>query len=128
MRTRSSVVAAGLLGVVLLGAGSWAWAAIPAPATGLITACYAKVGGALRVIDGATAAKCRATENKISWQQAGLRWRGVWSATVPYALNDAVSYRGGSAIATANPPVGTQPSLEAYWAKLAVPGAAAPTP
>jgi hypothetical protein len=56
---------------VALGAGTFAVGAIPGK-DGQVTACYAKRGGALRVIDGEKKkAKCRKGEKKIAWSQQG---------------------------------------------------------
>jgi hypothetical protein len=63
------------LGAALIGAGSMAavgsiaWASIPNDG-GLITGCYQKTTGALRVID-TEHADCRANETALSWNQQG---------------------------------------------------------
>ncbi len=59
-----SLIAAGALGALAYGA-------IPG-AGGTITACYAKVGGGLRVIDESVA-DCQTKETKIQWNQVGPR-------------------------------------------------------
>lgn len=50
-----------------------------------------------------------------------LNWRGVWSASTAYALNDAVSHNGSSYIATgAVGPTSTPPETDtAHWGVLA---------
>jgi len=68
IRTRRPLV--GIL-VVLLAAlvgGGIAYAAIPS--NGVITGCYLKSGGTLRVIDAATI-KCKSTETQLQWNQTG---------------------------------------------------------
>ena len=65
MKRTLTVLVAGL---VLLGVcGGVALATIPG-AGGVIHGCYAKLGGALRVIDNGP---CRATEAPLSWNQMG---------------------------------------------------------
>jgi hypothetical protein len=48
-----------------------AWAAIPNSPAGTITGCYAKTGGALRIIDRQAGKKCKSTEKELSWAQVG---------------------------------------------------------
>lgn len=50
-------------------AGGVAYAAIP-DSSGTIHACYAKSGGALRVID--SAASCKSGETSLNWSQQGV--------------------------------------------------------
>jgi hypothetical protein len=52
--------------------GSIAWAAIP-DSTGVIHACYANKGGALRVIDTAATTTCKSTEQPLTWNQQGIQ-------------------------------------------------------
>lgn len=63
-----------LLAIVLaLAAGSLAYAGIPS-SSGSISGCYAKDGGALRLIDLSRGIRCStATETAISWSQTGPR-------------------------------------------------------
>lgn len=44
---------------------------IPDSNTGVITACYKKDGGALRVIDAQAGDKCKSDENELSWNHSG---------------------------------------------------------
>jgi hypothetical protein len=79
---RSQLVAAvvGALAATAL-AGGIAWAAIPGDG-GVISGCYTKIGGLVRVIDTAKAQTCNGTlENPISWNQQGPK--GDIGATGP---------------------------------------------
>ena len=71
MRRRDLIAAAaGALAAVVL-AGGVAWAAIPGDG-GVISGCYLKLGGGLRVIDTARGQKCLPNlEAQITWNQAG---------------------------------------------------------
>ena len=77
-RRRKLLLAGGIACVAALSGGV-ALAAIPAP-NGVITACYAKTGGALRVIDPSAGQSCAGTEKKLVWNAHGINWRGAWSA------------------------------------------------
>ncbi len=76
----------------------------------IISGCYQKNNGQLRI---AVSGICRPDEIAISWNQAdsgpsagpgqsGIIWRGEWSNSTAYAINDAVSYNGSSYIALMN--------------------------
>ena len=55
----------------------------------------------------------------------GLAWEGAWSSGTSYAVNDAVSYGGGSYLSVGAGNVGQRPDLyPAAWAVLAQAGAA----
>jgi collagen type I/II/III/V/XI/XXIV/XXVII alpha len=56
---------------------------------------------------------------------AGLTWRGVYSPTTTYAINDAVGYGGGSYFAL-QPALGVAPTVTTHWALLALQGAVGP--
>ena len=87
MATVAAAVVAAVSGV--------AWATIPDSNTGQISACYPTSGatkGQLRVIDAQAGATCAAGEASVSWQKNGLRWKGAWSPTTAYALNDLVTF------------------------------------
>jgi hypothetical protein len=58
--------------VFLLAAGGVAAAAIPA-SNGVITGCYSKTTGALRVIDAEAGATCAKSEKRVTWNQQGPR-------------------------------------------------------
>lgn len=95
-------------------------AAIP-DANGVIKACYAKNGGALRVADTGT---CKSTEISISWNQigpAGMTWRGEWASGTSYQVRDAVLYQGSSYIAIFANQGSTPPNSN--WMLLASGGA-----
>ena len=85
MRSRSSILRyagrrllhtapglAGLLVLAVAGTAGIAFAAIPG-GDGKVSACYAKQGGALRVIDKAKGQTCKASERRLVWNQRGLR-------------------------------------------------------
>jgi hypothetical protein len=59
-----------VLVAVLVGVGVAA-AAIPDNSTGIITACYQKRRGTVRVIDAQTGERCRKSEKQLSWSQNG---------------------------------------------------------
>jgi len=84
---------------------------LPAPDGNVINGCYQKVNGQLRISGGP--GMCRPDEFAISWNQAGsvqsassgpsgIVWRGAWSNTTAYAINDGVSYQGSSYISLVN--------------------------
>ena len=56
--------------VAAVAAGSIAWAAIPS-GTGVITGCYNKATGALRVVDAESGASCTPAERTLEWNQTG---------------------------------------------------------
>jgi hypothetical protein len=56
---------------------------------------------------------------------AGINWRGNWSGSTTYAVNDAVAYLGGSYISTASGNTTTPPS--STWQLLSQPGTTGPT-
>jgi hypothetical protein len=101
-------------------------AAIPDAGSRVFHGCYANSGGALRVIDPSAGQSCQASESAITWNQRGISWRGSWSSTKAYVVNDAVVYNGSSYIAkVANTNV--VPTTAATWAVLAAKGAAGKT-
>jgi hypothetical protein len=107
-----------------LGAAAAAWAAIPDAGTGLIHGCYNKTSGALRVIDPSTGHTCASTESALNWNQRGINWRGTWSSTTAYNINDAVVLNGSSYVAIAANTNSKPPS--ANWNTLALHGAIGP--
>jgi hypothetical protein len=116
------VVAAGVAAVVSLGA--IAFAAIPDAGTGVFHGCYDKTSGALRLIDPSLGQSCGANENAVTWNQRGVNWKGTWSPTTTYNINDAVASRGTSYIAIA-PNLNSQPPAAA-WNVLASKGGPGP--
>jgi len=96
-------------------------AAIPSSPGGVFTGCVstaAATKGALRMIDAPAGGVCKSTETKVTWNQRGINWRGTWSATTAYALNDAVAYHGSSYIATVAS-TNSAPTIASKWAVLA---------
>lgn len=105
-------------------AGGVAVAAIPSTSTGKITACYATSGtnkGVLRVIDADANEKCKSSEKQIVWASSGLRFRGTWSSTVSYSIDDVVVRNGSSYIALAATR-NVQPPSAGKWALMAAAG------
>jgi prepilin-type N-terminal cleavage/methylation domain-containing protein len=49
------------------------------------------------------------------------QWRGPWSNTATYAVNDVVSNAGSFYLCIAAPPVGQAPPSAAYWSNYIVP-------
>jgi hypothetical protein len=70
--TRKHWMASGIvvLVAIIVGVGVAA-AAIPDSSTGIITACYQKQRGMLRVIDAQAGQRCRKSERQLSWSQKG---------------------------------------------------------
>ena len=67
MGKRTLVFSAALVAVAV---GSIAWGAIPG-GTGVITGCYNKTTGALRVVDAEAGASCTPAERPLEWNQTG---------------------------------------------------------
>jgi hypothetical protein len=67
---RLSIWKVGAIGVAALAMGGVAYATIPT--NGVISACYTKAGGALRVIDSTTGT-CSSKETSLAWNVAGAR-------------------------------------------------------
>lgn len=53
-----------------------------------------------------------------------IRWRGPWSNSVTYSLDDAASYEGGSYVSLASGNLGSAPTAsgDALWGVIALPG------
>jgi Concanavalin A-like lectin/glucanases superfamily/Collagen triple helix repeat (20 copies) len=58
---------------------------------------------------------------------AGLTWRGTWSSSTAYAVDDAVSYSGSSYFCTAANTAQQPDTATSYWAPLAMRGATGAT-
>ncbi|WP_191242656.1 hypothetical protein [Amycolatopsis deserti] len=118
MKRKSKIVV--VTGAVLaLTAGGVAWASIPGD-DGVIHACYAKNGGALRVSDTGS---CKSGEVALNWNNvgpAGLTWKGEWAPGAAYQPRDAVLYQGSSYIAIF-PSTGSAPP-NSNWMLLAAKG------
>jgi hypothetical protein len=117
----------GVAGLVLAASGAvitsaLASASIP-DAAGVFHGCVRTSTGALRIIDTGKGRTCKASETAVSWNKAGINWKGAWASTASYSQGDAVSYEGSSYLAVvANTNV--LPTSAADWAVLA--GAGAP--
>lgn len=55
-----------------LTVGGVAYASIPGP-SGVISGCYKRIGGALRVVDAGAGVRCNASETPLNWNQIGAR-------------------------------------------------------
>jgi hypothetical protein len=110
MKTHQHTLAVFGAVIALLIAGVIAFASIPA-ADGLISACYSKNGGSLRVIDAA-AERCLKTETPLSWNQRGLQGlngtngtnglNGVGVTSQPLPVGDPHCPNGGSKFTSAS--------------------------
>lgn len=67
--SRVAWLAAGVVVATAL-VGGVAYAVIPSP-SGVISGCYDKINGQLRIIDASTGATCRPSEKALSWSQTG---------------------------------------------------------
>ena len=104
--------------------GGVALANIPDAGTGVFHACANTSTGALRLVDPSKSQKCTKSETSVSWNQAGTRWRGSWSASTAYAVHDVVAYDGSSYLALA-PNEGADPTSSGTdWTPIAMAGAA----
>jgi len=107
------------------GAAGVAAASVP-DAAGTIHACYSTSNGALRVIDTALHQACSTSEKALNWPARSIRWRGSWTSTTAYAVDDSVGYAGGSYMALIGN-AGKAPSASpTVWAVLAQLGSAGP--
>lgn len=104
--------------------GGIAFATIPNNLDGSISACYktsAPNKGQVRIIDHQAGRACRAGESMLSWPSRAFRWRGAWSSTVAYKVNDVVQLDGSSYIATA-PTTNVLPLSAGYWSLMTAAG------
>src|SRR3954447_18956036 len=70
-RRQATLLAAASTCAATLLVGGIAWAAIPGDG-GVISACYGKIGGVVRLIDVAKREKCvTGVESPLSWNQQG---------------------------------------------------------
>src|SRR5262245_40598420 len=104
-RRQAIVLAAATSCAATLLVGGITWAAIPGDG-GVISACYGKVGGVVRVIDLAKREKCLpGVELPLSWNQQGPKGDPGTPATGPTVTqlppNDANCPAGGAAITDA---------------------------
>ncbi len=67
-RRATALVAAGT--VALVAGGGVAWATIPSR-TGVITGCFVRSTGALRIIDAGSGDSCRSGEQRLTWNRTG---------------------------------------------------------
>ena len=68
---RSGVRVFVVAGLAVCATAGVAWASIPDGETKVITGCFNKSDGVLRVIDKQAGVKCKNSEVELSWNQAG---------------------------------------------------------
>ena len=123
--------AAGVTVMAVLG-GGLALASVPDAGTGVFHGCYSTKTGALRLVDPAKGQSCAAGQKAVSWDQAGITWRGPWAAATGYHVHDAVAFQGSSYLAVKASLGKTPGGNPSDWAVLAQagkvgsPGAAGP--
>jgi hypothetical protein len=71
-KSRWGVLVAGVVAGVVLSGAFVSVAAIPNSKTDVITGCYAKSDGSLRVINAQKGARCVSGELKVVWNQKGV--------------------------------------------------------
>jgi hypothetical protein len=121
---KSKLLVAVLSALLTISLGGIARASIPDPGTLLIHGCYTKTSGALRVVDPSKGQTCATTEAPLSWNQRGINWRGNWTSTTAYAINDAVAANGSAYVARLANTNSAPPSTN--WSLLARAGATGP--
>lgn len=112
--------------VVAAGVATGAVAAIPNSNTKVISACYADgATKTLRVIDAQGGETCPTGTTPIAWNSTGVIFRGAYSPTTAYRVNDIVTAGGQTYIARlAN--TGVPVSNATNWALMAAKGATGP--
>src|SRR5215472_9365557 len=85
---RTAAMAVAVAAVV--AAGGVALAAIPDSETEAFHGCYSAKTWALRLIDPSKGQRCATGEKPVTWDQAGIRWRGTRTVSVSYSVHDAV--------------------------------------
>ena len=104
--------------------GGIAFATIPNNLDGSISACYKTNPpnkGQMRIIDHQAGRACRAGESLLTWSSHAFRWRGAWSSSVAYKVNDVVQLNGSSYIAKA-PTTNVLPLSTGYWSLMTAAG------
>ncbi|GAA1894668.1 hypothetical protein [Lapillicoccus jejuensis] len=118
------MVAAGAVAVSCVATG--AFASVPNSATGVISACYKSAAPrTLQVIDQQAGETCPSGTTPLAWNGRGLSFRGTWSTTTSYRVDDAVT-KGGSTYVALLPNTGVPVTNTANWAVLAAKGATGP--
>jgi len=117
----------GALGVVGLATASAATPPTPAPPPTART-CIAKIQtsvGPMNVLRKiGPKASCPAGETLYTWERSGFVWRGDWSPTTTYAVNDAVGLDGTSYLSSVDGNLSNDPETSpAQWTILALGGA-----
>src|SRR5215472_5338676 len=124
----SRVTAAAAVVAAAVLASGVALASIPDAGTGVFHGCYSKRTGALRLIDPSKGQKCATSEKSVTWNQAGITWKGSWSKTTGYQVHDAVAFQGSSFLAIHASKGANPGSNTADWAVLARGGQGPPGP
>jgi Collagen triple helix repeat (20 copies) len=115
---RRTIILSLVAGALAVGGGI-AYATIPAD--GVIHGCYAKSGGALRVID-ATVTGCKASETSLDWNVQGpagpTGQAGPAGATGPAGPDGPRGPQGATGPAGPTGPEGPEGPSDAYWVGL----------
>ena len=98
MRSFTSALVGAAVATIVVS-GSFAIAAIPDSTTKVITVCYTKTSGALRLIDKQAKATCNTkTEIELSWNQQGVKGdqgpQGLLGAAGPAGANGQNGFNG----------------------------------
>jgi hypothetical protein len=117
---------AGVVIAVAVAGGGVAVAAIPSSSTGQITACVAKVGGTVRVIDYQAGKRCKKVEKTVAWSK-GWSYRGAYVATTAYPVNSVVVDSGSSYLARKSSTGKAPATNPTYWGLLAAAATAGAT-
>lgn len=124
MKVSVSSMIVGLVAGVVASGAVVAVAAVPDSTTGSITACYAKKGGAVRVINAEDGARCRKDERKLAWNQRGPA--GQRGARGPQGLQGpagaALAYAYIEDIGTINVPAGLSKGITSSMVTRPQPG------
>jgi hypothetical protein len=115
------VLTAALAAATVMSLGGAALASIPDTA-GTFHGCYSTTTGVLRLIDPANSQHCHSGEKAVSWDQAGITWKGKWDPAASYKAHDAVAYVGSSYLALTASTGQIPPNDPSAWAVLAQAG------
>jgi hypothetical protein len=119
----------GLLAAIgLVGVASVSDATMPTPEPpATARTCIAKIqtsAGPMRILRKiGPKASCPAGETLYTWERSGFVWRGDWSPTTTYRVDDAVSVGGTSYLGSVDDNLGNDPeSSPGQWTILALGG------
>lgn len=92
--------------VAAVAVGSIAWAAVPSGA-GVITGCYNKTTGALRVVDAEAGASCTPAERTLEWSQTGPQGAAGTEVAGVRAIRSSQTPAGEVAVTASGTPFGS---------------------